>query len=147
MDIQPPAGSHYGGTWKRIIRLIRKPSHHKLSDDPNDLEALTPNHNLLLKSKPFLHPGLFEENYLYWKQVQYLSDVFWKWWIREYLPLLKERQKWTNPRAPRSSWLIGKVAKTFLDRRGAVRSVQLKTKTGFLERHITKLYMLIEACN
>lgn len=67
------------------------------SDDPNDLEALTPNHLLLLKRQPLLPPGLFKKEDLYahrrWKQVQYLADLFWKQWVREYLPALQERQK------------------------------------------------------
>ncbi len=54
----------------------------KSSDDVNDLEALMPNHILLLKSKPLMTPGLFNERDLYirkrWRQVQYLSDLFWK---------------------------------------------------------------------
>jgi hypothetical protein len=29
-----------------------------------------------------------------WKQVQYLVDIFWKRWIREYIPSLQRRQKW-----------------------------------------------------
>lgn len=33
----------------------------KLSQDPNDLDALTPNHRLLLKGKPILPPGLFDK--------------------------------------------------------------------------------------
>lgn len=61
----------------------------KLSDDPNDLEPLTPNHLLLLKGKPALPPGLFEPSDTYvkrcWRQVQYMLDLFWKRWIREYL--------------------------------------------------------------
>jgi len=32
----------------------------KLSDDPNDLESLTPNHLLLLKGEPALPLGVFE---------------------------------------------------------------------------------------
>ncbi len=52
----------------------------KLSDDPMDLEALTPNHILLLKGKPSLSPGLFDVHDLYikrrWKQVQYIPDLF-----------------------------------------------------------------------
>lgn len=113
----------------------------KVSNDPNDLEPLTPNHILLLKGKPALPPGLFEKSDLYtkrrWRQVQFLSDLFWHRWIREYLPLLQERQRWSKDKrsfiigdivivadstAPRGSWLLGKVLQTFPDSRGLVRS-------------------------
>ena len=53
----------------------------KVSDDPNDLEPLTPNHLLLLRQNESLPPGLFEKNDTYsrrrWRQVQYLANVFW----------------------------------------------------------------------
>ena len=39
----------------------------QLSDDPNDMEALTPNHLLLLKGKPALSPGLFKSSDMYVK--------------------------------------------------------------------------------
>ena len=59
----------------------------KVSNDPNDLEALTPNHLLLLKTKPNLPPGLFNKEDLClrrrWRQVQYMADLFWKRWITE----------------------------------------------------------------
>lgn len=189
----PPAGSHFGGIWERLIRLVKKVLHStikqqsmddesfqtllcemeailnarpitKASEDVNDLEALTPNHILLLKSKPLRIPGVFDEGDLYikkrWRQVQYLSDLFWKRWVREYLPLLQERQKWIKPRrsftvgdivaimdplAPRGSWLMGRVIKTYPDKNGFVRSVQLKTKTGHLDRPVSKICLLLEA--
>ena len=55
-----------------------------------DLEALTPNHLLLLKTQPVLPPGLFVKEDLYikrrWKQVQYMADLFWKYFegVREW---------------------------------------------------------------
>ena len=52
----------------------------KLSDDPRDLEPLTPNHLLLLRAGPTNPPGNFHKNVNYskrrWWQVQYLADVF-----------------------------------------------------------------------
>ncbi|KAJ8366529.1 hypothetical protein AAFF_G00350830, partial [Aldrovandia affinis] len=118
----PPAGSHHGGSWERLIRSVRKILNTtvkeqpldeeglhtllceaeaiinsrpitKASSDLNDLEALTPNHLVLLKVKPELPPGVFNKDDQYanrrWRQVQYLADVFWKRWCKEYLPQLK----------------------------------------------------------
>lgn len=54
----------------------------KASTDPNDREALTPNHLLLLKTMPSLPPGQFQKEDIYarrrWRQVQCMSDLFWK---------------------------------------------------------------------
>lgn len=52
----------------------------KLYNYPIDLEALIPNHLLLMKGNPALPPGLFEKSDLYakrrWRQVQYIADLF-----------------------------------------------------------------------
>ena len=132
----------------------------KVSDDPNDLEPLTPNHLLLVRRNESLPPGLFEKNDTYsrrrWRQVQFLANVFWGRWKREYLPLLQERQKWFRPRrnftvgdtvivdesTPRNVWPIGRITEVFPDRDGFVRRVRVKTKTSTLERPITKLCLL-----
>ena len=62
----------------------------KVSDDPRDSEAPTPNHLLLLRAGPSHPPGHFQKTDNYSRrirrQVQYLADVFWKRWMREYLP-------------------------------------------------------------
>ena len=117
----PPAASHHGGVWERLIRSKRKilgglVNEQRLddqslltlmcetegiingrplttvSDDPKDLEPLTPNHLLLLRQDTPLPPGLLVKSDMYsrrrWRQVQYLADVFWGRWKREYLPLL-----------------------------------------------------------
>lgn len=94
-----------------------------------------------------------------WKQVQYLSDIFWKRWTKEYVTLLQEIQKWNGTKinfqngdivlivdssAPRGSWPLGKVVEVHPDEKGLVRVVKLKTKTGILERPITKICLLLE---
>lgn len=188
----PPTGSHFGGIWERQIRSVRKILKSVLkeqtvtdeclqtlmceveaiindrpitnsSSDPNDLEALTPNHLLLMKRQPSLPPGLFDKEDLYsrrrWKQVQYLADLFWRRWVREYLPLLQERQKWTKVKqnltpgdvvmivddsAPRNSWVLGRVIQTIPDAKGLVRRVLVKTRSSTLERPVDKLCLVCE---
>ena len=72
----------------------------KQSDDHRELEPLTPNHLLLLRAGSAIPPGIFikEDNYCRrrWRQVQYLADVFWRRWVKEYLPSLQQRQKWNG---------------------------------------------------
>ncbi len=125
----PPAGSHHGGVWERQIHSIRRILsallHQqtlddeglatllceveaiindrpitKASNDPMDLEPLTSNRLLLLKTKPSIPPGVFSPDDSFsgrrWRQVQYMADVFWKRWIKEYLPELQQRHKWTR---------------------------------------------------
>ena len=137
-----------------------------VSSDPNDLEPLTPNHLLHLKAKPIMPPGLFQKADLYsrrrWRQVQYLADLFWRRWIREYLPNLQQRSKWQHPKrslrqndlviivdytAPRNSWLLGRVVKTLPGSKGLVRSVLVRTKNSILQRPIDKLCLLLEAAD
>ncbi|XP_028256534.1 uncharacterized protein LOC114432614 [Parambassis ranga] len=186
----PPHGAHHGGVWERLIRLVKKillsvlkqqslddetalceveailndRPITSISSDPKDLEPLTPNHLLQLKTKQPFPPGLFVKEDLYsrrrWRQAQYLANLFWKRWIKEYLPMMQQRSKWHHERrnlhpddlviiaddtAPRNSWLMGRVVKTFPDAKGFVRSVLVKTRTTVLQRPISKLCLLMEA--
>ncbi|XP_062617169.1 uncharacterized protein LOC134278886 [Saccostrea cucullata] len=103
----------------------------KCSDQHDDLEALIPNYLLIMKAKPNFPPGVFVKEHNYcrrrWKQIQYMANLFWKRWTREYLPLLQERQKWCEEKrnftvgdiilvvdsnAPRNSWPIGIIQET-----------------------------------
>ncbi|XP_077974180.1 uncharacterized protein LOC120329794 [Styela clava] len=136
-----------------------------VSSDVNDLTPLSPNLLLLLKQEPVLPPGLFEQKDVYsrkrWKQVQYLADIFWQRWRKEYLPLLQQRKKWNKPQRnmcandivlivdhnlPRNTWLLGRVIKTFPGKEGIVRSVSVQTQYSVLQRPVTKL-ILLHACN
>ena len=71
--------------WFTTVIINGRPS-TKVSDNPRDPEALTPNHLLLLRSGPTLSPGVFAKEDRYsrqrWRHVQYLTDVFWRRWIQ-----------------------------------------------------------------
>ena len=188
----PPGASHHGGVWERQIRSVRKILSSLLlsqvvdeeglvtllcevesilnsrpltpaSDDPLDLDPLTPNHLLLLRSGPRLPPGEFStsDNYTRrrWRQVQHLATEFWRRWSREYLQTLQQRQKWrketrnlqvgdiviiVDRNTPRSTWNIGRVTRVLPDRSGIVRVVDVQTKTTVLNRPVTKLVLLAE---
>ena len=188
----PPAASHMGGVWERQIRSVRRilftimteqvPTSEMLttllvvaegiinnrpltpaSDDPNDLEPLTPNH-LLIHRPASAPPGLFNEDDLHsrrkWRQVQYLADVFWKRWTQEYLLTLRQRTKWHQPRRnvrendlvliidkqlPRNSWPAGRVIETYKGADDLVRSARVRLRDSELVRPIAKLCVLEEA--
>ena len=131
-----------------------------VSSDPSDLDPLTPNHLLLLRGGA-VPSGVFEESdnnpRRRWRQVQYLADVFWTRWLREYLPLLQVRQKWTkvmrnlkvgdvvlivDVSVPRAQWPLGRVIEVFPDDKGFVRSAEVRTARSVLKRPITKLVLV-----
>ena len=187
----PPAASHQGGVWERLIRSIRRILHSMVgerlvdeetlrtflievekilndrpitpvSDDPKDLEALTPNHILLLRRNPSSSPDLFDESDRFkarWKHVHLLANEFWQRWTREYLPTLQERQKWLQPKPnfkvgdlvllaeknlSRGQWPKGLVEQTYPDSEGMVRQVVVRTADGVYRRDVRKLCLLEE---
>ena len=186
----PPTGSHHGGVWERCIRTTRKVIKPvtkeqaledegintlmceveaivngrpitKLSDDPRDMEPLTPNHLLLLRAGPTLPPATLSKQDIYgrrWRQVQYLADVFWRRWIKEYLSSLQQRQKWNrekrnfvvgdivlvlDDKTPRNSWPLGRILEVYTNSNDRlVRSVKLKTRASELRRPVNKIVLL-----
>ncbi len=73
------------------------------SSDTRDLQPLTPNHILTMKSKVVMPPpGEFQKGDVYlrrrWRRVQYLANIFWTRWKKEYMQTLQERTKWNKPK-------------------------------------------------
>ena len=94
------------------------------------------------------------------ESVQAVTNMYWKCWIKEYLPFLALRNKWTKHREnmkiggivifeedniERSKWPSARVTKLFYGKDGVVRSVQLKTRDSTLHRPVAKLCVLEEA--
>ena len=134
-----------------------------VSGEPNDHEPLTPSHLLTAKSAVVLPPpGKFQRNDIYmrrrWRTVQYLTNLFWSRWKKEYLVSLQERVKWQQPKrnltegdivilreenVRRNVWPLGIVIKTEPDQQGFVRSVIVKTQESSLRRPVNKLVLLL----
>ena len=123
------------------------------SDDPMDEEPLTPNHLLQLRPCASVPPGIFEKEDLHcrrqWRQAQYLANLFWKRWIKEYLPTLQERKKWNEPKEnlkvddlvlladehyPRGQWPLARVVEVFRGEDGYVRSAKVITSCTVVTR-------------
>ena len=134
-----------------------------VSDDPKDPRPLTPNMLLLLESNSCLPPGIFSKDEIYsrrwWRQAQYLANLFWKRWIKEYLPLLQPRSKWSTARrnvkvgdlvlvhvaeenCSRGNWPLGVVLEVNEGRDGLVRSAKVKVGSSIKVRPIVKLCLL-----
>ena len=116
-----------GGAWERLVRSVKEvmtglmkdrvltdPQLHTflteaenivnsrplthLSDDINDMEALTPNHILLGMHRNWSSIAGTDESDItsrkHWRQVQALRAMFWSRWTKEYLPSLTKRACW-----------------------------------------------------
>ena len=130
------------------------------SDDPSDYEPLTHAHFLMQRKIICLPPGVFDKSDMYkkkWRQVQYLANLFWERWLKEYLPSFQTRAKWrkalpnikhnalvlrVNDNTPRGHWKLGRVTETCPGPDGLVGTVKVKTKDSVYVRPIQKLCLL-----
>ncbi|XP_045496008.1 uncharacterized protein LOC123694585 [Colias croceus] len=182
-----PGAPNQGGSWERQIRTVKsalsvilneqaprdevlqtlmneveftvnsRPLTH-VSVDPEDPEALTPNHFLLGTADGM--PVLGSSNRLdrrVWRVSQALADAFWARWVREYLPTLTPRGDAvrstpnvkegdvvliTDGILPRNVWPLGQVERVYEGTDKVVRSADVRTKGGILRRPVRRLVVL-----
>ncbi|XP_014207680.1 uncharacterized protein LOC106638831 [Copidosoma floridanum] len=196
----PPAAPHFGGIWESAVKsakfhlkrvvgdqiltfvefstflcriescLDSRPL-CPLTDDPEDLYALTPAHLLILRPSyvlPQLDLTSEKISPLHrWKLVTQTVQDFWRRWFSEYLSTLQARSKWLTPQrsmhigdlvliknelTPPGKLPLGRIIEIFKDQRSLVRVVKVKTSSTVLTRPIHKLILLrtnseIEAIN
>lgn len=132
-----------------------------MSEDPNDLEVLTPAHFIIGRSliaKP-------ERNFLpvatnrldKYNQLQQLQQKFWASWYHDYLHHLQQRPNEFRLRSefhlgdmvlimdknlPSLKWKFGRISKLLPDKTGVVRRVIVKTATGEKDRNVRYLCLL-----
>ncbi|XP_076648090.1 uncharacterized protein LOC143356360 [Halictus rubicundus] len=183
----PPDAPHMGGAWERLIKSVKialnailrdqAPSEEVLntlmleiehsinsrplthvSVDPQDKEALTPNHFLIGTSSGEIRLGRYDAQTecprRQWKIAQFFADAFWRRWLREYLPGLIPRSKWCHSeeslkngdivliaerQAPRNSWKIGKIVEVYPGSDEVVRVAKVRTVQGEFVRPTRKL--------
>ena len=71
----------------------------KVSDDPSDDAAMTPSDLLIVRSSQPVALGKFCQGDMLrrrWRYTQHLVEMFWRRYLREYIPQLQKRMKWTR---------------------------------------------------
>lgn len=134
---------------------------HPLSNNPDDLQVLTPGHFLIGTSLL----ALPDQNVIdlplnrmsIWLHVQQMVQRLWKCWSHDYLHQLQQRNKWkdTHPNVtigdlvlikddnlPSLVWSKAVICDTHAGKDGLIRVVTVRTAKGTLIRPITKICVL-----
>ena len=130
-----------------------------VSSDPQDFRSITPNDLLGRRPRNEASQHLVAEELPKdrFKGVQRLTKFFWDLWIKQYLPTLVARRKWTTkqrnfqpgdevlivePNLPRGRWRTGRVTAVYPGRDGLVRVAKVGTEDGEITRPIHRLCLL-----
>ncbi|XP_069965825.1 uncharacterized protein [Bactrocera oleae] len=186
----PPGAPHMGGLWEagvkslkshlkkvsqiqkftfeelstlltRIESCLNSRPLSPLSEDPRNIEPLTPGHFLI--GTPLLTPAEpnLEDTQLSiahrWQKLKILHQHFCKRWKEEYLKELHKRYKWKYPQRnievndmvvirqetlPPNEWKLGRIEKTYIGADNKTRVVDIRTSQGTITRPITKIVTL-----
>ena len=120
-----------------------------VAEQPHNEEPLTPNHFPIQRPFNSLPPGQFGDqqpaSLKTWKNTQKLMNHIWRRLVKEYLPTLSRRSKWSNnnnrplkvdivcvlkDQTPRGIWPLGRIMETTPGRNGETRVVKVKTAYG-----------------
>ncbi|XP_029055161.2 uncharacterized protein LOC114882438 [Osmia bicornis bicornis] len=186
----PRAAPHMGGKWEAVVKSLKfhlkrtigdalltfeesitllvqieaicnsRPV-EPVSDDPDDIAALSPGHFLIgsqINAVPESTLLEFAVNRLSrWQFLQQRLQLFWRLWSTQYLQRLQAIVKWHHPSneikvgtlvlitdecLPPGKWPMARVLKLLPGKDGLTRVVELKTATTTLTRPIAKLPLL-----
>ncbi|XP_039307877.1 uncharacterized protein LOC120358265 [Solenopsis invicta] len=183
----PPAAPHFGGKWEAGVKSVKYHLNRvvgttlltyeefttlltqieaalnsrplsPLSEDPEDLNPLTPGH-LLMGCAPTVIPEPSTEtiktsHLSRWQLIRQMLESFWTRWSKECLQRYYARYKWNKPtpslregtlvlvvdeRYPPAKWPLGRIIQVHPGKDGLVRVVTIRTQTSVLKRPITKI--------
>lgn len=134
----------------------------RLTDDPSDLQILTPAHFLVGESLTVIPEPMLNEipqNKLSrWQNITQRVQGFWQRWHQDYLTSLQQRAKWKSKTDQLevndvviikednlypSQWLLGKVTEIHPGSDNITRVVTLKTSRSEVKRPVHKLIKLV----
>ncbi|XP_049277052.1 uncharacterized protein LOC125760709 [Anopheles funestus] len=174
----PPAAPHFGGLWEAAVKSMKFHLKRVLgtgqltyedlttllteieaclnsrpitaiTEDPYDMEALTPGHFLVgnsLQTVPAIDISEIPTNRLnHWRIVQRHMQHIWQRWHREYLQTLQKRAKWNNnpctivpgrlvvlqeDNVAVCKWPLGRITEIHPGKDGVTRVVTVKCSNG-----------------
>ncbi|XP_043498349.1 uncharacterized protein LOC122521568 [Polistes fuscatus] len=184
----PPRSPHFGGLWEAAVKsfkyhlvriigetllsyealltyvleieaILNSRPITPLSNDPNDLRALTPGHFLIGNSFTSLPEDEYRDipsgRLSQWQHVQQMRQHFWNRWNKEYLNEQTVRKKWHRGTADKISpgtlvilrednspplkWSLGRIAEVHKGADGIARVASVKTANGLVKRGIKRL--------
>lgn len=184
----PPRAPHFGGLWEAAVRSLKKHLKRTignasltvtemitvlaqveaimnsrpltpLSDDINDVNALTPGHFLIGSSlSTYPEPDLRElptNKLSRWQHVENIRQHFWSRWSREYLTLCQQKTKWKSDtniqfkagqlvmlkqdESMPMQWTLARITEIHPGTDSITRAVTVKTSKGVYERPIVKI--------
>ncbi|XP_057659310.1 uncharacterized protein LOC130895779 [Diorhabda carinulata] len=135
---------------------------YPLSNDPNDMNPLTPGHFLIGEALTTIpEPRLLDikENRLSrFQKTQQILQRFWSRWTKEYISHLQTRVKWkiNHPQLlrvgtlvivkedglPPLKWKLGRILQIHPGVDNIIRSVTIRTATTELKRPVVKICVL-----
>ena len=175
----PPSAPHMGGKWEAAVKSVKFHIRRvvgetvltyeeftcflsqvegilnsrplcPLSDDPNDVQSLTPGHFLIggpITAIPESTLADVPESRLSrWERTRRMLGYFWRRWSREYLQRLQDIAKWRTPqpsisvgtlvliadeRYPPSKWPLARVTGVHSGGDGLVRVASVRTAAGW----------------
>lgn len=182
----PPGAPHFGGIWEAAVKSMKHHLKRvigdqmltfeelttvlyqieaclnsrpitPLSNDPSEIEALTPGHFLI--GRPLIANPQSDISELKccsrWQLLTKMVQQFWKRWSTEYLSTLQHRPKWMTKEQnlkigdlvlikednyPPLKWSMGRIIETHPGKDDIVRAVTLRGPNGsILKRAISKL--------
>ena len=129
-----------------------------ISNDPNDLNPLTPAHFLIgRKLTAAADPSLLhikEGRLSNWQKIQSLQQQIWGRWRKEYIAELQKRVKWKAPfpsielgelviikddNLPPAFWKLGRINELHTGNDNVTRVTSVRTANGVVRRAFTKI--------